>query len=169
MSGEAEAAFGHRARRGPSGEAESSLRRSGGAEPSPQGSGEVESSPQPSGEAEPSPRCRGRMGRDHSLKQSQSPVLSGSAKHAIPGMVCHVSRAGSREKEDPAPSKDLLYLCFFPLSPICNPCSPWSIKGRAGHPTRGRIDSTHNTQPSSNRALGILSTFPLETWDLSLS
>ena len=113
---------------------------------------------------------RGRIGHDHSLKQSQSLALSGSAKHAIPGVVCQVSRAGSGEKKDPAPSKDLLYLWFFLLSPICNPCSPLGLqKGGQNTPLMGRINSTHNTQPSSNRALSILSTFPSETWDLFLS
>ena len=45
-------------------------------------------------------------------------------ERAIPSTVCHVSRAGLREKEDPAPSKDLLYLWFFPLSPIIIPAPP---------------------------------------------
>ena len=78
---------------------------------------------------------RGRMGRDHSLKRSQNPALLGSTKHAIPSVVCNVSKVDSREKEDLAPSKDLLYLWFFPLSPIYNPCSPLVYKreGRAPH------------------------------------
>ena len=114
--------------------------------------------------------CRGRMGRDHSLKQSQSPALLGLAKHAIPGVVCHVSMVGSREKEDPAPSKDLLYPWFFLFLLFVIPASPWSIKGRAGHPTQETDHFlAHKTWPSSNRALGVLLTFPSRTWDLSFS
>ena len=48
-------------------------------------------------------------------------------KHTIPNMVYHVSRVGIGEKEDPVPSKDLLHLWFFPLSPIYNPCSPLGL------------------------------------------
>ena len=57
------------------------------------------------------------------------------SEHAIPDMVCHVSKADTWEKEDSAPPKDLLYLWFFPLSPIYNPCSPLVYKreGRALH------------------------------------
>ena len=93
------------------------------------------------------------------------------SEHVIPDTVCHVSRAGTRGKKDSAPSKDLLYpLVFFLFLPSVIPAPPWSIKGRAGHPTNGMdYFSTHNTQPSSNQALGVLSTFPSETWDLSLS
>ena len=50
------------------------------------------------------------------------------SEHAIPDMVYHVSSVDTGEKEDPVPSKDLLYLWFFPLSPICNPCSPLIYK-----------------------------------------
>ena len=67
-----------------------------------------------------------------------------------------LSRAGIGKKEDLAPSKDLLYLRHFPLSPICNPCSPWSIKRRAGPPTKGMnsqwISSTHTTHHAYSQA-----------------
>ena len=109
------------------------------------------------------------MGHDRSLKQSQSLALSGSVKHAIPRVVCHVSRAGSREKEDPTPSKDLLYLWFFSLSPIYNLCSPpWSIKGRVGHPTKGRdqFDTSHTTLPTAEQQPSSRYSFNLSIRDL---
>ena len=67
LSGEVEPALGHQARRGPSGEAEPSLRRSGEAEPSPRGLGEMESIPKPSGEVQLAQRRRAR--------RNQTPVI----------------------------------------------------------------------------------------------
>ena len=70
------------------------------------------------------------------------------AQHgAIPGIVCHVSRARLEEKEDLAPSKDLLCLYFFFFLPSVIPASPWSIKGKAGHPTKG--ESIQHITPHS--------------------
>ena len=76
-----------------------------------------------------------------------------------PGTVYCVSTTGSEEKEDPAPSKDLLCLWFFFFLPSVILASPWSIKGKAGHPTKGmnrfntpRISShIAEQQPSSQR------------------
>ena len=76
LSGKAEPVLGHRARRGPSGEAESSLRRSGGAEPSLRGLGEAEPSPQPSDEAEPSPSHRGRRSWPTGIGRGVTKLLS---------------------------------------------------------------------------------------------
>ena len=55
----------------------------------------------------------------------------------MPGTICHVSGAGLEEKKDPTSVKDLLGLWFFFFLPFVNPASPWSIKGKAGHPTKG--------------------------------
>ena len=43
---------------------------------------------------------------------------------AIPGTIYRVSRAGSKEKEDPTPSKDLLGLWFFFFLPSVIPTPP---------------------------------------------
>ena len=85
-------------------------------------------------------------------------------EHTIPNTVCLVSRAGIGGKEDPAPSKDLLYPLVFHLSPICNPCSPWSIKGVAGHPTKG-TDRFH-TQHTTKQQLSSWRPFDLSIRDL---
>ena len=55
---------------------------------------------------------QGRMGRDHLLNEAEHGPIKISER-AIPGTACHVSGTGSEEKEDPAPSKDLLGLWFF--------------------------------------------------------
>ena len=55
----------------------------------------------------------------------------------IPDTVCRVSGVRSEEKEDPTSLKNLLYLWFFFFLPSVVPASPWSIKGKAGHPTNG--------------------------------
>ena len=90
---------------------------------------------------------------------------------AIPGTVYHVSGTRSEENEDPAPSKDLLSLWIFFFLPSVTPAPPLSIKGKAGHPIKGmdRFHTHHTTQLSSIQALSTLSSFPSETWDLSLS
>ena len=70
------------------------------------------------------------------------------------------------------PQRTFFTFVFFLFLPSVTPAPPWSIKGKAGHPYLGTtFDGSiqHNTQPSSNRALGVLSTIPSETWDLSVS
>ena len=56
-------------------------------------------------------------------------------KHAIHDMVCHVSKAGTGEKEDPAPLKDLLYLWFSLFLPSVTLAPPLVYKreGRVPH------------------------------------
>ena len=90
------------------------------------------------------------MGRDHLLNEARARPYQDQrtcAQHgAIPGSICRVSRARSEEKEDPAHSKDLLCLWFFFFLPSVILAPPWSIKGRTGHPTRGRDQfDTHHT------------------------
>ena len=93
------------------------------------------------------------------------------SEHTIPDTVCHVSRVGTGGKEDPAPSKDLLYLWFFPVSPICNPCSPLVYKRGTGHATKGtdrfHTQYTAKQQPSTWRPFDLsirdLGPVPLST------
>ena len=74
------------------------------------------------------------------------------SEHAIPDTVCHVSRVGTTGKKHLASSKDLLYPLVFFLSYVIS-APPWSIKGGAGHPTKGtdRFHTQHTVkqQPSS--------------------
>ena len=106
------------------------------------------------------------------MKTEHGPIrISG---HAIPSTVCRVRGTRSEEKEDPASLKDLLGFWFLFFLPFVNPRFPLVYKrGRQGTPLRGRIDLTHHaphrTQLSSNQALSTHSTFPSETWGLSLS
>ena len=58
-------------------------------------------------------------------------------RKAVPVIACHISKARTEEKEDPVSLKDLLGLWFFFFLPSIIPTSPWSIKGKAGHPTKG--------------------------------
>ena len=119
---------------------------------------------------------RRRMGCTHLLNGARA-WPTRISKHTTSNKVYHVKQAGTGKKEDPAPSKDLRYLWYFPLSPICNPSPHWSIKGRAGPPTKGtdagRISSTHTRYFTHGCAATKLSaTFliiPSETWDSSLS
>ena len=117
-------------------------------------------------------RLSGRMGRNHSLKQGQGVALSGAAN--VPSLTRSAMTAVQAQGKRKARhlQRGTSTLGFFLFLPSVNPLlPPWSIKGRAGLPYQGR-SSTHNTsriRPSSDRALGILSTIPSETWDLSLS
>ena len=56
---------------------------------------------------------------------------------AIPSTAYHVSRARTEEKEDPTSLKDLLCLWFLFFLPSVIPASSWSIKEKAGYPTKG--------------------------------
>ena len=56
---------------------------------------------------------------------------------ATPDTICHVSGVHFEEKEDPASLKDLLCLWFFFFLSSIILASPWSLKGKAGHPTKG--------------------------------
>jgi len=90
--------------------------------------------------------------------------LRGSANTPPLTQSAMLSRAGIGKKEDLAPSKDLLYLWYFPFSPICNLCFPLVYKreGRAPHQRdRRRTEklNTHmilHTRLSSDQALGDL-------------
>ena len=63
-------------------------------------------------------------------------------EHAIPDTVCLISKADTGGKEDPAPSKDLLYpLVFSSFLPSVILAPP----GGKDTPLKGGIDSTHNT------------------------
>ena len=87
------------------------------------------------------------------------------SEHAIPDMAYHVSRAGMGGKEDSAPSKDFLCpLVFFLFLSSIIPAPPWSIKGGAGHPTKG-VDQFH-TQHTAKQQLSSWHPFDLSIRDL---
>ena len=67
---------------------------------------------------------QGGMGRDHLLIKPEHGIISGQAPSMELSLaLCRVSRARSEEKEDPAPSKDLLCLWFFFFVPSVIPTS----------------------------------------------
>ena len=125
---------------------------------------------------------RGRMGLGNSLTVPGHGIVSGQMlSAALSGSPNVLSLASSvmsigqtQRKRKTQHLRRTFFASSFLLSPICNPCSLliYRREGRAP-PLRGRINSTHhashNTQLSSNEALSVLSTFPSETWDLSLS
>ena len=76
----------------------------------------------------------GGTGHTHLLNEARAWPLKIN-NHATPDTVYHVMHGRHGKKGDPDPSKDLLYSWYFPLSLICNPCSPLVYKreGRAPH------------------------------------
>ena len=87
---------------------------------------------------------RGGMGRDNLLASSADRRLARpyqdqrtcTQHEVIPGTICRVSGTRSEENEDPTSLNDLLGLWFFFSLPSVIDASPWSIKGKVGHPTK---------------------------------
>ena len=94
-----------------------------------------------------------RMGHNHLLKQSQGMAMSGSANvlslawSAMPAGQAQGKRKTRRLR------RTISTFGFFLFLPSITPAPPWSIKGRAGHPTMGtdqfHAKHTAKQQPSS--------------------
>ena len=77
---------------------------------------------------------RGETGRIHLLNEARAWPTKIN-KHATPDTVCHVMQGRRGKKGGPRSFKGPSIPWYFPLSPICNPCSPLVYKreGRAPH------------------------------------
>ena len=88
---------------------------------------------------------RGGMGRDHLLIKSERGIINGQRPSMELSLAPSAVSAwlAQRKRKTRHLQRTFFASGFFFLLPSIIPAPPWSIKGKAGHPTR-EIDSTHH-------------------------